>query len=288
MVDAAGAFLLQVLLATLTQLGALLGMFFIIGFLIYHLERRASAYALTTVGWKGILWTAWLGTPVHEFGHVVFCWVFAHCVLEVRLFEPDSRTGVLGYVSHSHRSGNAYQEIGNLFIGAGPLILGCVALALGVNYLVPNGQQIIRQASAAPGSVTMGANLAGQLSNQAHVIASTLRLLFHPANFASTRFWLFLYGALCIASHIAPSSADLRGMWSGLAALAIFLFVVDAICLLVGVHPGTIISSISSYGGMAVGMFMFGLVMALVNVVVTYVVLSIYWKLRAGRWLRPI
>ena len=52
---------------------------------------------------------------------------------EIRLFQPDLETGVLGYVNHSYNKRNMYKVLGNYFIGVAPIVAcfwfqGCFVL----------------------------------------------------------------------------------------------------------------------------------------------------------------
>ena len=66
------------------------------------------------------------------------CVLFRHRINEVSLFEPDRDSGRLGYVNHSWRKGNWFEELGNFFIGIAPLIGGCGALFVLLWIFYPN------------------------------------------------------------------------------------------------------------------------------------------------------
>ena len=76
--------------------------------------------------------TALLGTPVHELGHAAMCLLFGHKITRMKLWSPGGRGGLYGYVEHSYHRKNPWAQMGNLFIGMGPLFsgLGVVVLAL--------------------------------------------------------------------------------------------------------------------------------------------------------------
>ena len=71
---------------------------------------------------------AWLGTPIHELGHALFCVIFRHRITKIEFFKPDPVSGTLGYVEHKWNRHNLWQVLGNFFIGVGPVILGCAVL----------------------------------------------------------------------------------------------------------------------------------------------------------------
>src|SRR3989338_501064 len=117
-------FFFNVIGTTVIQIVGLLGTFFFIGFLLSKIQERTQQAYRAVVGWKGILWTAWFGTPLHEFGHIIFAKIFRHRVEEISLFRPNKTTGTLGHVSHSYNPKSLYQQIGNFFIGGAPMIFG--------------------------------------------------------------------------------------------------------------------------------------------------------------------
>ena len=71
----------NILVAAFSQLIGVFGIFFVFGFVLSRLQRWTSSNYYRSVGWKGILWTAWLGTPIHELSHVFFAWLFRHRII---------------------------------------------------------------------------------------------------------------------------------------------------------------------------------------------------------------
>ncbi|MDR3490768.1 MAG: hypothetical protein P4M12_01845 [Gammaproteobacteria bacterium] len=69
--------------------------------LTFLIERKANRYFFAAYGMKGILATAWLGTPIHELGHALMCLIFAHKIKDIKLLTLNQADGTLGYVSHS-------------------------------------------------------------------------------------------------------------------------------------------------------------------------------------------
>lgn len=114
---------LQLLLIVVTP-------FVVFTLIIHRIERFTQHRLATRFGWKSILWTGWLGTPVHELSHVAMCIVFRHRIDDVALFEPDLQSGRLGYVRHSFTKSNWFERLGNVFIGLAPLAGGAIALAI--------------------------------------------------------------------------------------------------------------------------------------------------------------
>ena len=57
--------------------------------IIHWLERITQRRLVERFGWHSVLWTGWLGTPIHELSHAFMCRVFQHRIDEIALFEPD-------------------------------------------------------------------------------------------------------------------------------------------------------------------------------------------------------
>ena len=208
-------FFIQLFKTTALQIIGLFGIFFIFDLILSNLQRWIQKNYQKTVGWQGILWTAWLGTPFHEFGHWFFAKLFRHKTSRLALFQPDQETGELGRFDHYYNAKSLYQSIGNFFIGAGPMIFGSIILVLMLYFLVPNGPIIFDSLSFTKISIT----------NITSGIWRVLSQLFTLANLKTWNFWLFLYISFCIASHLAPSKKDWQGIWGGLFTITgILLF----------------------------------------------------------------
>ncbi len=82
---------------------------------------------------------------------MAMCVLFRHRIDDFALFEPDRESGRLGYVKHSFRRGNWFEEIGNLFIGIAPLIGGSIALAALLWLFYPNAAATAVEAAQASG-----------------------------------------------------------------------------------------------------------------------------------------
>ena len=193
-----------------------------------------------------MLWTGWLGTPIHESSHLLMCPVFRHRVDEVAFFEPDRKSGRLGYVRHSFHQGNWFEEMGNLFIGIAPLIGGSVVLltllfvfypdaanaAWAATSISENHPTILDGAQAA-NAVDLSSSPAGiweQLWLRTNAMVSKLLTL---ADWTGPRWWIFLYLVLCVGSHMAPSKSDYQGSFKGaLIAAAIFAGLIAVISFL--------------------------------------------------------
>jgi hypothetical protein len=256
-------FFFSLLHAVTIQILGVLGIFFIFGFLLSKIQEATHSRYRRTIGWKGILWTAWIGTPIHELGHVFFAILFRHRINKISLFEPNERTGGLGYVNHSFGKYNLWQRIGNFFIGAAPMIFGSVFLYLMLYFLVPNGKEVL---------VTLSIE---QNSIQAifYSLTETLSGLFSLENIKSWNFWVFLYLSFCITSHLAPSKQDRRGMWQGFAWVVLMLIVTNAITLALGSNITDYILGINKYLGILMAIFSYALIVSALHYLLATIIL---------------
>src|SRR3989304_2061427 len=134
-------FIKDLLLATFGQMASLFAGVFIFGLLIHFFSQLTFKSLERAFGRVGIYFVAWLGTPIHELGHALFCVIFGHRIVKIELFKPDPVTGTLGYVDHKWNRHNPWQVLGNFFIGIGPVILGCAVLFTTFYFLIPNSYQ---------------------------------------------------------------------------------------------------------------------------------------------------
>ena len=151
------------------------------------------------------------GVIVHELSHAGFCLLFGHTVTDMRLFSPQD-DGTLGYVSHQYNPRNLYHQIGNFFIGTGPIWGGAALLWLLSCWLLPE-------------AVT-----AGTKSIPLQML-EFMKMFFTLSFWSSWQGWLWLYLAFTISLHITLSPADLKG---ALAGFCFLLFLILFCCLSFG------------------------------------------------------
>lgn len=212
-------FLLAVAIITGKELATVLGFFLVIGFVLSELQKFTQRQYYQSIGWLGILWTAWIGTPIHEISHWILAKFFGHHIESVSLFRPNKASGKLGEVIHSYNPRNLYQQIGNFFIGAAPLLGGVLVLAALFYWVLPNSREILSLINALEVTRPLEALQQGW---------EILLRLFSSTNLHSYQFWIFIYLSFAVSSHLAPSSFDQKSMWKGLLWLAVVLFIINA------------------------------------------------------------
>jgi len=196
--------------------------FFVFLFLLSKISDLTLTNYYSAVGWKGILWTAWIGTPIHELSHAIMAKLFGHKVTKISLFRPHGTNGTLGYVDHTYDRKNFFHQIGVFFVGIAPLISGSIALIALTYWLLPNGKEIIK-------TIFLN-NLSWQ--ELPNFLIATGKQIFSYQNFSQPIFPLFLYLSFAVASHMSPSRSDMRGFWQGLAFVVVITMIIDAILLL--------------------------------------------------------
>ena len=172
-------------------------------FLLHTVERSASRHLSHHYGWRSVMATAWLGTAAHELSHLLFCKVLGLRVVAYKLFDPDPRTGTMGYVFYEQDGRGLSAAVRRVAVSAAPLVVGTALLAVSLRLLVPE-------------------------AFQSSTAADSLSRVFNPGRLSDWRFWLFCYVCLCVGHHMAPSRTDLRNTWPGflvLTGLAAAVFV---------------------------------------------------------------
>lgn len=203
--------LVAALVATGRQALLVLGPIAAAAVLLSGIERLLAARLHSRLGWRGVLVTGWLGVPVHELSHAAACLIFGHRVERLSLFAPDPRTGRLGSVQHAWDRRSLYQQAGRFVIGIAPLLGGALLLVALTALLGPAG--------LATPPVRAGDGWLGALQAAVDHARALATALSGEQGLRRGLTWLYLYLALCVGAHMAPSPADLRGCAPGLALL---------------------------------------------------------------------
>ncbi len=219
---------------------SLVAPFVVFGVTIHWLERVIQSQLARWFGWRAVLVTGWLGTPIHELSHAAACIIFGHKIDEMRLFDPDIKAGRLGYIRHSYQKGNWWSEIGNVFIGTAPLVGGSLMLVALMTWFYPMVTwqlvQSIRESQWQ--SLDSGILMAIKL------VWQTMQQVAAESNWLTWKPWLFLYFALCIGSHSAPSRGDYVGAFKGTLLLIGLLLPLTSVLMVFVVEPLELVKKI--------------------------------------------
>jgi len=281
-------FLKTVALITTGQLIAILGVFFVFGLLLFLLARFTRNTFVKSIGYKfDVYVTGWIGTPVHELGHAIFCIPFGHRIVEMKLFSPNSGDGSLGYVNHSYNPRNVWHNIGNFFISFGPILFGSFVLYLLIKYLVPDNQGLLALVSSQKANLSSWIGLKQFFISLVSTGTNLFFQLFSRANMQSWQFWVFLYLALSISSHMELSPPDLKGVWAGLRAIIILLLIINCVAVFFHIDLSKFTAILSSYSYMTTGIFTLAIILSFMFFVVTFVLFNIYTIIRYKKMFHP-
>ncbi len=209
-------YLITVFLTTFSQLLFFLGPLLLIAFLMNTVAGWTEILSYKVLGRKlYLVLFGWLGTTFHELGHLFFAVIFMHRINEVKFFSLDSSEKTLGYVNHSYNPNNIYQQLGNFFIGIGPLIFCSIMLFI-FTYLILEinvfGEGIVNISFESFSSIDSIINMGSGVLNSSIELFNQLI----KSDIALWRLLLFIYFVYSIGSSIKLSLSDIRGAFSGL------------------------------------------------------------------------
>ena len=222
----------------------------------------------------------------------------------MKLYTPNSTDGTLGYVHHAYNLNSTYHRIGNFFIGVGPIIFGAVVLYAALYFLIPNKEVIFSDIEAQ--SHTLVAGVRGDYSagftSLWGTTQTTLTSMFNAANFSDYRFWIFLYLAICVSSHMELSPADIKGATGGLISLVLFFLFLNLLILGLeatgaSAHFGSwwdyiklenYSSGVNKWVGTFGALFVFASIISGFNFVVSYILLSLFNVVKGKGLINPV
>jgi hypothetical protein len=131
---------------------------------------------------------------------------------------------------------------------------------------------------------------------------TTLKSLFSASNFSNYKFWIFLYIAICVSSHMQLSPPDIKGAGSGLLTILLLLLVMNIIILGleatgVSAHFGswwnyvkieTYSTGINKWVGTLGALLAFSTIISAVNFMFWYIMLSMYSLAKGKGIINPL
>lgn len=219
---------MEILTAYLSQILLLFGPILLFGYLIAICNRRF--YANFGNQSKLVCYvTGFIGTPIHELSHALFCLLFGHRIDEIRLFRIGAEDGTLGYVDHSYNRRNLYQRMGNFFIGIAPIVVISAILFLLAWLLMP---AMVAEMTATIQGISLSEGVGTLLSKLFHAVG----IFFTYA--VTWQWWAFLGIGMFLALHMTLSGADIKGALSGLLFVLLLFLLIDVV---LGLISGTIL-----------------------------------------------
>jgi hypothetical protein len=261
------------LLISFIEILYLLGVIIVVGFILGALERFSNSYLIRSFGPKGVMVTAWIGTPIHEIGHLLQCFIWGHRVSRVRLLQLNDPSGILGFVEHHYNPNSIYQQVGNFFIGLGPIFSGIGSLILGMYFFVPRSfmafkTEVEQRIKFEQLDITV-------LKTFWESISILCKSLFTIENLINPFFWLFLIIAFSISSHIALSKSDIQGSARGLSMIFFILFVLNIISSALKWNTYHFIVNLAGYNVYVLAFGSIALLFSFVTLIISVVVFHV-------------
>ena len=218
--------IVNIFVAFVLQILFLFGPILLFGFLIALCNRRF--YANFGSKSRAVCYvTGCIGTPLHELSHALFCLIFGHKIVEIKLFRIGAEDGTLGYVKHTYNRKNFYQRMGNFFIGIAPIVVISAVLFLLAWLLMPS---MTEEMTSSISGISISKGIGASFYNLFHAVGTFF------AYATSWQWWVFVGLGMFLALHMTLSGADIRGALSGLIFVLLSFLFVD---IILGLIHGT-------------------------------------------------
>ena len=268
---------------TFIDLFRLFGNIIIFGFILYLLSSMTRRIFAKTLGAKTELYiTGWIGTPIHELSHALFCIIFNHKISDIKLFTTKSDT--IGYVLHSYDSRSWYQQIGNFFIGVGPIIMGTLIVYFLFLLLAPelkeNTFSVKIDYDKSAGILNMiYSGISNIFISILNIFSNIIKNIMVSQSYKNIGFWIFIYLSISIASHMELSPADISHAWKGMLVIFAvslifntFLFIIKIIFNLE--IPEYILLFVDKTLNIYSSLLIFSCIISLFNFLISYIILT--------------
>ncbi|SUW07764.1 hypothetical protein NEI00_02640 [Brachyspira pilosicoli] len=290
-------FLFIIVSKTVIDLIRLFGNVIIFGFLLYFISYTTRRLFAKTLGSKAELYiTGWIGTPIHEISHALFCIIFRHRIDDIKLFNTQSDT--IGYVLHSYDSRSWYQQLGNFFIGIAPIIVGSFIVYILFIVLQPELKENIFNIpkinySSKYGIFSFIYNEFFNIFNSIYYISKNIiNNILLNSSLKQLSFWIFLYLSISIASHMELSPADISHAWKGVIVLFACILIINTFLILIKILfnigiPKNVLIFINNCIDAYTLLLIFSFIISMFNMLISYIILTPINYIRNGYLLNP-
>ena len=216
---------------TLTIIWSHFSLFLMLIMVLFLLQRGVFKLSANMLGGRAIYISAWLGTPIHELSHALFCILFGHKVKRIVLFNPDMQ-GTLGYVTHAYNNRNLWHIMGNFFIGIAPLLGGLLGLYAVTLWLLPDPSilfSLLKQAVFDDAASI-------QVTHLVHLFDGIVDVLMNAYKTSPWQVIVWGYGCAAISLHLSPSKEDLKGAWVGFSVFLMLCLILSFVMSLLEVN----------------------------------------------------
>jgi hypothetical protein len=247
----------------LTNSTSILAMLFlpgiVIAFLLQLVSNSIRRRLARLLGINGYIYLTAIGVMTHELGHALFCLIFRHRIVEMKLFSPES-DGTLGYVNHSYNPDSRYQRIGNFFIGTGPIWLGVLVIYLLSIWLLPSAELTITEVK--------NVGFWNMCSEIISIAGSLLISLLNLSLWLRWQTWLWLYLILTIGSHITLSPPDVAGAADGFVVITTSIIIINLLTMWIYDFAGITSKLSADFFGIVYGILLYALVLLLIIAII--------------------
>ena len=268
---------------TFIDLFRLFGNIIIFGFILYLLSSMTRRIFAKTLGAKTELYiTGWIGTPIHELSHALFCIIFNHQINDIKLFTTKSDT--IGYVLHSYDSRSWYQQIGNFFIGVGPIIIGALIVYFLFLLLAPELKENIFSVNIdydkSAGILNIiYSGISNIFISILNIFSNIIKNIFDSQSYKSIGFWIFIYLSISIASHMELSPADISHAWKGMLVIFAVSLIFNTFLLIVKIIfdleiPENLLLFVDKALNIYSSILIFSCIISLFNFLISYIILT--------------
>lgn len=292
-------FIVVILSKTIIDLFRLFGSIILFGFILYVLSSLTRRIFAKTLGSKTEVYlTGWIGTPIHELSHALFCLIFRHKINDIKLFNTKSDT--IGYVLHSYDSRSWYQQIGNFFIGVGPIIIGTLIVYLLFILLAPELKSNIFKMPHVQYKQMFNSEILSVLYYSVsnifvytyNIFINIIKNVITYSSFKSITFWIFLYLSISIASHMELSPADISHAWKGVIVLFACILIINTFLILIKIFfnigiPKNVLIFINNCIDAYTLLLIFSFIISMFNMLISYIILTPINYIRNGYLLNP-
>lgn len=219
-----GNIISSAIIRTIVWLLATFGVMLAFGIVLENLEAEVNNKLMATLGSNFVIFTAAIGTPVHELGHLIAAKLSGFRIISFSLFEPFTykKTGILGYVSFASDPASLKDLICTFFVGIAPMIMGVIAIFLILKFLLPEAYSYADKKSD---DAWRSARHFKWFKSLTTFYISFLRGLFKVRGFGIVRVILALYFITSISMHMTISSVDLNNGITGFIILCAIYFI---------------------------------------------------------------
>lgn len=263
----------KIILLSFVELFYLLGVLIAAGLFLGLMERFSNRFLIQALGPRAAVLTAWIGTPIHEIGHLLMCFVWGHRVTRVKLLQLNRPDGILGYVEHQYNRNSIYQQVGNFFIGMGPLFSGIGSLIFSMYLLVPDSYfTFTSQIHQHIGFKELNVDV---LKAVGAAVMAICKSLFTLSNLIRPGFWIFIILAISISSHIALSKSDIEGSLKGFGMIFFLLILFNIAAGILQVDSYKMIVHLAEYNAYVLAFSSIAIIFSMLTLCVSYVIFKI-------------